>query len=289
MVDVGILQAFNSSILATKLTFSVLRQKIESLRIFSSLVKFLYFSTSRAKASFSLTFFFLNEQVFLAFQDFILLVNGFYQFINFLLLFHGEICKKRSQIIILFTRATLIIESTIFGGISRVLLLFAILGHETFVDDVGEEKTFVDGDVGDVLIGGGVGGALTGVPFPSYVRLATLLLVVVFLFLHLLLPFLVIDPVTITCIWTFSNIVTGLTTQVANPLGAGFVILPFPLLEDLPEALNDKGHFIVVKLGGINWEPIGWCRLLLLFFRCLECNGLYFGCGGDTFLQVDNV
>jgi hypothetical protein len=51
------LQAFNSSILAIKLTFSVLRQEIESMHVFSSLVKFLHFSTSRAKASFSLTFF----------------------------------------------------------------------------------------------------------------------------------------------------------------------------------------------------------------------------------------
>ena len=30
--------------------------------------------------------------------------------------------------------------------------------------DVGEEKTFGDGDVGGVLVGGGVGGALVGVP-----------------------------------------------------------------------------------------------------------------------------
>jgi hypothetical protein len=42
------LQAFNSSILAIKLTFSVLRQEIESLQILSSLVKFSHFSTSRA-------------------------------------------------------------------------------------------------------------------------------------------------------------------------------------------------------------------------------------------------
>jgi hypothetical protein len=118
------------------------------------------------------------------------------------------------------------------------------------VANVGEEKTFLDGDVGGVLVGG-VGGALVGVPFSSYVRLATLLLVVVLLLLHLL-PFLVVFPVTITCIWTFSNIVTKLTTPVANPHGAGFVILPFLLLEDLPEALNDKSHSIVVKLRGIN-------------------------------------
>jgi hypothetical protein len=45
------------------------------------------------------------------------------------------------------------------------------------VADVEKEETFVDGDVGGVL-GGGVGGALVGVPFPPHVRLATLLLVV---------------------------------------------------------------------------------------------------------------
>jgi hypothetical protein len=32
------------------------------------------------------------------------------------------------------------------------------------VADVGEEKPFVDGDVGGVLVEGGVGGALVGVP-----------------------------------------------------------------------------------------------------------------------------
>jgi hypothetical protein len=53
MEDVETLQAFISSILAIKLTFSVLRQEIESLHVFSSSVKFLHFSTSRAKSSFS--------------------------------------------------------------------------------------------------------------------------------------------------------------------------------------------------------------------------------------------
>ena len=33
--------------------------------------------------------------------------------------------------------------------------------------DVGEEKAFGDGDVGGVLVGGGVGGALVGVPLPA--------------------------------------------------------------------------------------------------------------------------
>jgi hypothetical protein len=95
--------------------------------------------------------------------------------------------------------------------VSKVyLLIFSLLDHETLVADVGEEKTLVDGDVGGVLVGGGVDEALVGVSLPSYVRLTTLLLVVVLILLHLLLPFLAIVPITITCIWTFSNIVTDL-------------------------------------------------------------------------------
>jgi hypothetical protein len=106
------------------------------------------------------------------------------------------------------------------------LLLFAVLCHETLVADVGKEKAFVDGDVGGVLVGEGVKGALIRVPFPPHVRLATLLLVVPFL-LHLLLSLLVFVPVTFTCIWTFCNEVTGLTTLVAHPFGTGLVVLPF--------------------------------------------------------------
>jgi hypothetical protein len=133
------------------------------------------------------------------------------------------------------------------------LLLFAILSHEAFVADVGEEKAFVDGDVGGVLVGGGVSGALVGVTFLPHVHLATLLLVVISFLFHLL-PFLVVVPVTITCICTFSYKVTGLTTTVANPIGTGFVVLPLPLLKDLPKALDDKRHLLVVELGGIDWE-----------------------------------
>jgi hypothetical protein len=64
------------------------------------------------------------------------------------------------------------------------------------VADVGEEEVFVDGDVSDVLVRGGVGGALVGVPFPAYVRIATLLLEVSLLIL--ILPLLVFVPVTFT-------------------------------------------------------------------------------------------
>ena len=48
---------------------------------------------------------------------------------------------------------------------------------------------------------------------------------------------------------------TGLTTLVANLLGAGLVILPPPLLEDWAEALDDERHFLIVELGGVNGEP----------------------------------
>jgi hypothetical protein len=85
------------------------------------------------------------------------------------------------------------------------------------VADVGEEKTLVDGDVCGVLVGGGVGGALIGVPFPANMGIAALLLVVPLLLL--LLPPLIVAPVTVTRNRTFCNEMTGLTTLVANFLG----------------------------------------------------------------------
>jgi hypothetical protein len=121
------------------------------------------------------------------------------------------------------------------------------------VVDVGEEEAFVDSDVGGVLVGGRVGGALIGVPFLTHVGIAALLLVVSFLFLPLSL--LVVAPVTITRYKTFSNEMTGLTTLVAHFLGAGFIILPPPLLEDLAEALDDERYFLVVELRGVDGEP----------------------------------
>jgi hypothetical protein len=155
------------------------------------------------------------------------------------------------------------------------------------VADVGEEKAFIDGDISSVLVGG-VSGALVGVPFPPHVRLATLFLLVVCFLLYLLLPFLVVAPITVTCIWTFCNKVTGLTTPIAHPLGMGLVVLTLRLFEDLSKALNDKSHPLIVELGGIDWEST-WCRLFLLLFGCFECNGLHLGCGGGALLQVDNV
>jgi hypothetical protein len=133
------------------------------------------------------------------------------------------------------------------------LLLLAVLSHKTLVADVGKEETLVDDDVGGVLVIGGVGGALIGVPFPTYVGIAALLLVVPLLLL--LLPLLVLVPVTFTRNWTFSNIVTGLTTPVAHLLGAVLVVFSLPLFEDLAEALDDERHFLVVELGGVDWKP----------------------------------
>jgi hypothetical protein len=89
--------------------------------------------------------------------------------------------------------------------------------------------------------------------------LATLLLVILLL-LHLLLPFLVVVPIIITCVWTFSNEVNELTTPVAHPLRMGFVVLPLPLFNDSPKALNDKSHLFVVDLGGVDWKST-WCKL----------------------------
>jgi hypothetical protein len=118
------------------------------------------------------------------------------------------------------------------------------------------------------------------------VRIAALLLVVSLLLF--LLPLLVFVPVTFTINWTFSYKMTELTTPVAHPLGAGLVIIPPPLLEDLVEALDDERHLLIVELGGVNLKPT-WCRLLLLFSRRFECDGLHLGCRGGALLQVDDV
>jgi hypothetical protein len=147
------------------------------------------------------------------------------------------------------------------------------------VADVGEEEAFVDGDVGGVLVGGGVSGALVGVPLPANMGIATLLLL-------LLLPPLVIIPVTITRQWTFSDKMTGLTTLVAHFLGVGLVVFPPPFLEDLAEALDDERHLLIVELGGVGGDPTR-CRVFFLLLRCLECNGLCLGYGGGGALLDD--
>jgi hypothetical protein len=64
------------------------------------------------------------------------------------------------------------------------------------VVNVGEEKSLGDGDVGGVLVGGGVGGALVGVPLPANMGIAALLFVVSLLLLSS--PLLVVAHVTVT-------------------------------------------------------------------------------------------
>jgi hypothetical protein len=64
------------------------------------------------------------------------------------------------------------------------------------VANVGEEESLGDGDVGGVLVGGGVGGALIGVPLAAHMGIVALLLVVPLLLLSS--PLLVVAPVTIT-------------------------------------------------------------------------------------------
>ena len=62
--------------------------------------------------------------------------------------------------------------------------------------DVGEEEALGDGDVGGVLVGGGVARALVGVPFTAHMGITASLLVVPLLFSPLSL--LVVAPVTVT-------------------------------------------------------------------------------------------
>jgi hypothetical protein len=64
------------------------------------------------------------------------------------------------------------------------------------VADVGEEESLGDDDVGGVLVGGGVRGALVGVPLTAHMGVAALLLVVPLLFSPLAL--LVVISVTVT-------------------------------------------------------------------------------------------
>ena len=112
--------------------------------------------------------------------------------------------------------------------------------------------------------------------------IAALPLVVSLLFLSS--PLLVIAPITVTRYWTFCNKMIGLTTSVAHFLGAGFVVLPLHLLEDLTEALDYERHLLVVELGSVDGLSTR-CRLPFLLLRRLECDRLCFGCGGGALLD----
>jgi hypothetical protein len=85
---------------------------------------------------------------------------------------------------------------------------------------------------------------------------------------------------------TFSDKMTGLTTLVAHFLGAGLVVFPPPLFEDLAEALDDERYFLVVELGDVDRDPTR-CRVFFLLVCCLECNRLCLGYGGGGALLDD--
>ena len=82
-------------------------------------------------------------------------MNSTNQFIQFFLLSYVKVGKEGTQIIFLIT-SIVITRGFIFSGGFRFNLLFAVLGHETLVADVGEEESLGDGDVGGVLVVGGV-------------------------------------------------------------------------------------------------------------------------------------
>jgi hypothetical protein len=164
------------------------------------------------------------------------------------------------------------------------LLLLAILCYETFVAEAGEEEAFVDGSVGSVLVRGGVGGALVGVPFPAHVRIAVLLLVVSLLFL--LLPFLVFVPVTFTRNWAFSNKVSGLATSVTHTFGAGLVVLPLLCLGIW------RKLFMMSAISSLSSLEVSIGSLLEVdsFSSSVALNAtVALGCGGGALLRVDNV
>ena len=70
---------------------------------------------------------------------------------------------------------------------------------------------------------------------------------------------------------------TGLTTFVANLLGARLIVFPPPLLEDLAEALDGERHLLIVEFGGVDGDPTR-CRVFFLLLRCLKGDGLHLGC-----------
>ena len=51
-------------------------------------------------------------------------------------------------------------------------------------------------------------------------------------------------------------------------LGAGLVVLPPPLLEDLAEALDDERHFLVVELRGVDVDSSFFSSVALKVTGC---------------------
>jgi hypothetical protein len=66
---------------------------MENAKLFSQVFTFLYF-LSISIFHFNMFFILFNKKFFVVVQEFILLMNGSYQFIRFLFLFHVEVSKK---------------------------------------------------------------------------------------------------------------------------------------------------------------------------------------------------
>jgi hypothetical protein len=66
---------------------------MENAKLFSQVFTFLYFLRISI-FHFNMFFIFFNKEFLLVVQEFIFLMNGSYQFIQFLFLFHVEVSKK---------------------------------------------------------------------------------------------------------------------------------------------------------------------------------------------------
>jgi hypothetical protein len=83
-------------------------------KLLSQVFIFLYF-LSISIFYFNMLFIFLNKKFLLPIQEFILLMNGSYQFIQFFFLLHVKVGKTGKHIIFIFTRTTLITRCSIRG------------------------------------------------------------------------------------------------------------------------------------------------------------------------------
>jgi hypothetical protein len=163
-------------------------------KLFSQVFTFLYF-LSISIFYFNMFFIFFNKEFLLVVQEFILLMNGSYQFIQFFFCSMLRLAKRASKSSSYSLELPSSLDVVYLGVVLDCTLFFLpSLAMKHLWRRLG--RGGLDGDVGGVLVGGGVGGALVGVPFSTHVGIAALLLVLLLLFLFL--PFLVVAPITIT-------------------------------------------------------------------------------------------
>ena len=122
----------------------------------------------------------------------------------------------------------------------------------------------IDGNGGDVLIVRVVA-ALVRVPLPFDVGFAFLMFLEEFILLHLILSLIVRFPIITTIIWAFSDIMTGLTAIVANPLVVRFVFLSL-------FSCCLEGNDLRLGVRDIT-QRRGWCGSCDLC--CLRCGGRF--------------